>query len=65
MLVQEMFNGGPTVAYDCFTCFGRGEDHPGVAPRSIFNPALLLHEATLARESFNHYLRLLPPEATA
>jgi SAM-dependent methyltransferase len=65
VLVQEMFNGGPSVAYDCFTCFGRADDHRAVAARTLFNPSLLLREATLARESFNHYLRVLPPEAIA
>ena len=65
ILVQEMFNGGPNVAYDCFTTFCRAEDHPGIEPQTIFNPALLLREAHLARDSITAYLRILPSSARA
>lgn len=65
VLVQEMFNGGPLVAYDCFTLFCRGEDHAGIDNRLIFNPMLMSREGMQARESFNAYLRLLPPASTA
>jgi SAM-dependent methyltransferase len=65
VLVQEMFNGGPSVAYDCFTLFARGEDFADVAPKLIFNPDLMRREGFLAQESFSAYLRVLPPDATA
>ncbi len=65
ILIQEMFNGGPNVAYDCFTSFCLAEDHPGVAPQLIFNPELMHREGETARLSINAYLRILPPSARA
>lgn len=65
VLVQEMFNGGPNIAHDCLTLFGRGEDHRALAPRMIFNPDLMLREGFVARESYAAYLRVLPPDTTA
>ena len=64
VLVQEVFNGGDAVGYDGFTTFGRGEDHDGVARRMLFNPTLMSREGGMARNTFNAYLRTLPPEAT-
>ena len=64
-LVQELFNGGPNLAYDAFTTFCRAEDHPGIPPKIIFNPALMDHEARIARNLTSAYLRILPPTAHA
>jgi len=65
VLVQEVFNGGPGVGYDCFTLFGREADHAGVEPRMIFNPGLMGREGELSRESFAAYLRVMPGDLTA
>ena len=65
VLVQEVFNGGPAAAYDGFTLFGRGQDHPDVAPPVIFNPGLMGQEGELSRRAFGPYLGRLPPELTA
>lgn len=65
VLVQEVFNGGPAAAYDGFTLFGRGEDHPEIEPKLIFNPTLMGREGQMSRETFAAYLRVLPAELTA
>ena len=65
VLVQEMFNGGPHVAYDCFTLFGRGADFAELSPKLIFNPELMHREGAMARQSLAAYLQVLPPDTTA
>lgn len=65
VLVQEVFNGGLAAAYDGFTLFGRGADHPDAPPPPLFSPGLMSDEGERARKTFAAYLRLLPPELTA
>ena len=65
VLVQEMFNGEPTVAYDCFTTFCRGADHAGLDRRQVFNPRLMMFEGALARDFHAPYHRLLPADTLA
>jgi SAM-dependent methyltransferase len=65
VLVQELFNGGPAVGYDCFTLFGRAEEHAQVETRKLFNPGLMGREGEVARDSFAAYLRVMEGDATA
>ncbi len=57
VLIQEMFNGGPGVGYDCFSTFCRAGDNPEVERKTIFNPGLMGREGAIAREYFSPYMR--------
>lgn len=57
VLIQELFNGGPGLGYDCFSTFCRQGDHTAVERRTLFNPGLMGREGTIARDYYAPYLR--------
>ena len=58
VMIQEMFNGGPAVGYDCFSTFCRHADHPAFERQTVLNPGLMSREGVNAREYFAPYMKL-------
>lgn len=58
VMVQELFNGGPTVGYDCFSMFCRHGDFPAFRRQTLLNPGLMGREGGNAREFLSPYMTL-------
>lgn len=58
VLIQETFNGGPDVGYDCFSTFCRGGDYLEAQRLTLFNPKLMGREGSIAREHYAPYMEL-------
>jgi SAM-dependent methyltransferase len=60
VLVQERFSWGENLLTDCFTLFCRAGDYPAFETQDITDRGLIAVEGNLARERFQHYLKLRP-----
>ena len=54
ILVQEIVNWGGTALHDCFTLFGRADEHADVAPVRLENPRFM-DEAFIIKSVQSHY----------